>query len=120
MTKHTTSWRDDLLLSGSFGAGFGRRDAKMADLMQDALAKQHDFDGRKAAVQDLRIQLDNVCADILKHGGNAERINQSRRLEIGLAHARRQLELAGQHLDAAIRTLRRAYDGRRPGDGAIS
>ena len=52
MTKHTTNWPDALWLPESFGtdARSGRKDAKIAGLLQEALDKQHHFDRRKAAV----------------------------------------------------------------------
>jgi hypothetical protein len=119
MIKHTTSWTDVLSLSDEFdiNAPSMRKDGKIADLLEDALNKQQQFDRRRAAVEDLRTQLDDTCADILEHGCNAERISQSRILEIGLLHARRQLELASQQLDGAIRHLRRVH-GRKRGDEA--
>jgi hypothetical protein len=117
MIKHATSWPDVLSLSDEFdmNAQLVRKDGKLADLLEDALNKQHQFDRRRAAVEDLRIQLDDTCAAILEHGCNAERISQSRILEIGLLHARRQLELASQQLDGAIRHLRLVH-GRKRGD----
>jgi len=115
--KHTTSWPDALSQEFDTDAPLARGDGKVADLLEDALDKQRQFERRKAAVEELRIQLDNTCADILEHGCNAERISQSRILEIGLVHARRQLELASQQLDAAVQHLRRVH-GRKRGDVA--
>jgi hypothetical protein len=121
MTKHTTSWRDVPLLRGfDRNTPSVRTDSQIAILLEDALNKQQQFDRRKAAVEDLRTQLDNACADILDHGCNAARISQSRILEICLLHARRQLELAGQQLDDAIRHLRRAHGRKRDHGEVIS
>jgi hypothetical protein len=119
MTKHTTSWPEGRPWAESLEgpAGAARKDGKIADMLQDALEKQHQFDRRKGVVEDLRAQLDEVCAEMIEHGCNADRIYQTRMLEIGLVHARRQLELASQQLDAAIRQLRRVHGQRRGGNG---
>ncbi len=94
-----------------------REEPRIADIWQDALAKQDHFDACKAAVDDLRSQLDTVCLDIIENGNNGEKLYQTRMLEVSLRHARRQLELAHKQLDASIRHLRRVHADQRSGEG---
>jgi hypothetical protein len=94
-----------------------RKEPRIADIWQDALAKQDHFDACKAAVEELRTQLDTVCLDIIENGNNGEKIYQTRMLEVSLRHARRQLELAHKQLDASIRHLRRVHADQRSDEG---
>jgi hypothetical protein len=117
MATHIKSGPDGWPSPGSFAEEptQRRKEPKITDVWQDALAKQNHFDACKAAVEDLRGQLDAVCSDIVEHGNNGEKVYQARMLEVSLRHARRQLELAHQQLDASIRLLRRVHAGQRSG-----
>jgi hypothetical protein len=66
--------------------------------------KQNDLDVRRRAVEVLRRQLHDSCADLVAHGSNPDRIYRVRMLETCLRQAEGQLEAARRDLEAAIRT----------------
>jgi|EndMetStandDraft_2_1072991.scaffolds.fasta_scaffold433108_1 hypothetical protein len=106
MTKHFES------LSGNgrpLESSQGHPAPSIADFWQDAVIKQNQFDHCKSTVEVLRGELDRVCAEIVKHGCNAERSYRTRMLEVSLVHARRQMEISSQQLDKAVTMLRRAH-----------
>jgi hypothetical protein len=82
---------------------------------RNALTTRNVLDLRKAVMDELCRQLDELCGDIVANGNNPERIYQMRMLDASLAQARRQLDLAHSQLEEALGELRRAQSARHDG-----
>jgi hypothetical protein len=86
---------------------------------RNALTTRNTLDLRKAVVEELCRQLDELCVDIVTNGNNAERLYQVRMLDASLAQARRQLDLAHSQVEEALGELRSAQAA-RSGDRAYA
>ena len=65
-----------------------------AGIQANYRAMQHHLALHKTVVEDLRAQLEEVCADILENGCEARKVYQARMIAFSLIQARRMLELA--------------------------
>lgn len=120
MTKREHSFEGPLPRGKAANArGEGRHPPSLDAAWRNAMTKQNTFDLRKAVVEDLRRQLDELCSDIVANGSNTERIYQVRMFEASLVQARRQVEIAHSQLQETIGELRRIHAARHDsGNGA--
>ena len=102
-------------LEGQEPRGESPRATPLAAAWRNALTTRNTLDLRKAVVEELCRQFDELCGDIVANGNNAERVYQVRMLDASLAQARRQLEFAHSQLEEALGELRRAQSARHGG-----
>jgi hypothetical protein len=104
-------------LEGQEPRGASRQATPLAAAWRNALTARNTLDLRKAVVEELCRQFNELCGDIVANGNNAERVYQVRMLDASLAQARRQLAFAHSQLEEALGELRRAQSARH-GDGS--
>jgi hypothetical protein len=82
------------------------------DHILDELARD-DADGLALTVEELRNQLADRCADIVKNGVSAEKVQLARMLETALLDASRALEAARREQRARAQALSLAHKHER-------